>query len=47
MRKIIEELQYIWLEATYPRKFQFGKYLLIIKPFHIVIKRNEKGLEKK
>ena len=41
MRKIIEELKLIWLEATYPRKYEIGKYIVIAKPFSITIKKNK------
>ena len=39
MRKIIEELKLIWIEATYPREYNIGKYIYIIKPFSITIKK--------
>ena len=42
MRKIIEELKYIWLEATYPRKYQIGKYVVEVAPFSIKILKNHK-----
>lgn len=39
MRKIIEEIKLIFIEATYPRKYEMGKYVVIAKPFSITIKK--------
>ena len=39
MRKIIEEIKLIFIEATYPRKYDMGKYVVIAKPFSITIKK--------
>tara|TARA_R110002012_G_scaffold224873_1_gene396817 strand:- start:792 stop:914 length:123 start_codon:yes stop_codon:yes gene_type:complete len=39
MRKIIEEIKLIIIEATYPRKYEMGKYVVIAKPFSITIKK--------
>ena len=41
MRKMIEELKLIWIEATYPREIKIGKYTVIAKPFSITIKKNK------
>ena len=37
MRKIIEELKLIWIEATHPRKYEAGKYIITVKPISITI----------
>ena len=41
MREMIEKLKLIWIEATYPRKYEIGKYVVIAKPFSITIKKNK------
>tara|TARA_R110000787_G_scaffold19450_3_gene58347 strand:+ start:378 stop:500 length:123 start_codon:yes stop_codon:yes gene_type:complete len=40
MRKIIEELRLIWIEATHIRKYNIGKYQILVKPFSITIKKH-------
>mgnify|MGYP003147149392 CR=1 FL=1 len=37
MRKIINKLRLIFIEATYKRKYKLGKYIITVKPFSITI----------
>ena len=41
MYKIKEVLNEIWSEAKRPKYILIGKYLFIIKPFSITIKKNK------
>lgn len=43
MREIKDILKEIWIEATYPRKYEIGKYIVVAKPFSLTItKKTEK-----
>ena len=41
MREIIESIKEIWRDAIKAREYQIGKYIYIIKPFSITIKKNK------
>ena len=39
MRKIINTIRLIFIEATYKREYELGKYKITVKPFSITIKK--------